>query len=329
MDYGLDRLEYLVQKYGKPSFIANSQTDASLISSLLMAKPSISDASAIAVQAATLRYLVELFPDQLNSIDPNTRGTALHLASSLGNLECVEVLLSSGADTDVETQSDHNEYGITALGLAVQRMHTPPPQTIREGGSRETNAFRKNIERIIAALARKGAQTAGQAASTALGLRVHNALHNGDSRIHVMILNDTRASTIQPDNEWFKRLPWEGEGPSPYEARDDGEAMVEYVEEDGLLHVMPENTYSTLESLIGAISPRMRSRGYVEMRDPPPDRYVDFIEMSTEALKAVWTNGGTMPSEWEIREDSGSGRIYFVDHNHRRTSWDPPVAVST
>ncbi|KAM0543484.1 hypothetical protein ACHAPJ_012282 [Fusarium lateritium] len=189
MDYGLDRLEYLVQKYGKPSFIANSLTGASLISSLLMAKPSISDASAIAVQAATLKYLVELFPEQLNFIDPDTRGTALHLASGLGNLACVEILLGSGADTDVETQSDHNEYGITALGLAVQRIHNPPPQTIRDRGSRETTAFRKNIELIIAALARKGAQTAGRAASAALGLRVHNALHEGDSRIHVMILN--------------------------------------------------------------------------------------------------------------------------------------------
>ncbi|KAF4454449.1 serine threonine protein kinase [Fusarium austroafricanum] len=282
MDYGLDRLEYLAQKYGRPAFIANSHTGASLMNSLLMGKPSLSDAGAIAVQAATLRYLVELFPEQLNFIDTSMRGTALHIASVLGNLACVEILLDSGADIDVETQSDTEEYGITALGLVVQRMHDPPPRAIREAGSRETATFKKNIQLIIAALKRKGAEKAGRAASMALMLRVHNALDKGDSGIHVSVPDSSDASTFQPDNEWSKRLPWEGEGPAPYEGGGDGQAMAEYVDEDGLLHVMPESSYSTLESLLGAINPRMRSRGYVEMRDLPPDHYVDSIHLNNE-----------------------------------------------
>ncbi|KAF9768855.1 hypothetical protein IL306_013791 [Fusarium sp. DS 682] len=329
MNYGLDRLEYLVQRYGKPSFIANSKTGASLISHVLMAKPYVSDASAIAVQAAMLRYLLELFPEKLNLRDTKMSGTALHVASALGNLACVEILLNSGADVDIETQRDGKEYGITALGLAVQRMHDPPPQAAREGGSREIATFRKNIELIVAALARKGAESAGRGASMALILRVRNALDKGDSRIHVQVQvlssPDMSSSTILPENEWSKRLPWEGEGPAPYEQHDDGQALVEYVDEDGLLHVMPERSYSALESLLGAINPRMQSKGYVEMRDPPPDNHVASVEMSIEALKTVWKNGGTIPSGWEIREDSRSGRIFFVDHNRQQTSWDPPV----
>lgn len=186
--YGLDRLEYLVQQYGKPSFIANSQTGESLISHLLMPKPPLSDASTIATQAAVLRYIIQLFPEKINTIEDAMNGTALHLASGLGNLACVEVLLDSGADVDAETRSPRNQHGITALGLAVQRMHDPPPRAIRELGSREIATFRKNIELIISALAQKGAKTAGKAASTALALRVHNALEKGHTRIHVSIL---------------------------------------------------------------------------------------------------------------------------------------------
>ncbi|KAF4341535.1 serine threonine kinase [Fusarium beomiforme] len=329
MDYGLDRLEYLVQRYGRPSFIANSKTGASLISHVLMAKPSLSDASAIAVQAAMLRYLLELFPEKVNFMDTETTGTPLHVASALGNLTCVEILLDSGADVDIETRRDGREHGITALGLVVQRMHDPPPRAVREGGSREIATFRKNIELIVAALARKGAESAGQAASTALMLRVLNALDKGESHIHVQVLSspDTSTSAILPENEWSKRLPWEGEGHAPYEQQDGSQDMVEYVCDDGLLHVMPERSYSDLELLLGAINPRMRSKGYVEMRDPAPDKYIDSVERSIEALKTVWINGGIIPAGWEIREDLQSGRIYFIDHNRRKTSWDPPITV--
>jgi hypothetical protein len=189
IDYGFDRLEYLVQRFGKPSFIANSQTGASLITHLLMPKPPLSDASTMVTQAAMLRYIMQLFPEKLNIVEDMIRGTALHLACGLGNLACVEVLLELGADVDIETRSPSREHGITALGLAVQRMHDPPPRAIRELGSREIATFRKNIELIIAALAQKGAETAGKAASVALVLRVDNALQKGDTNIHVAILD--------------------------------------------------------------------------------------------------------------------------------------------
>jgi len=101
--------------------------------------------------------------------------------------------------------------------------------------------------------------------------------------------------------------------------------MVEYVQDDGLLHAMPESSYTGLELLLGAINPQMRSKGYVEMRDPTPNGHVRGIEMSVEVLKTIWHHGGTLPPGWEIRQDVQSGRIYFVDHNRRETSWDPPV----
>ncbi|KPA36444.1 serine threonine protein kinase [Fusarium langsethiae] len=326
IDYGFDRLEYLVQRFGKPSFIANSQTGASLITHLLMPKPPLSDASTMVTQAAMLRYIMQLFPEKLNIVEDMIRGTALHLACGLGNLACVEVLLELGADVDVETRSPSRERGITALGLAVQRMHDPPPRAIRELGSREIATFRKNIELIIAALARKGAETAGKAASVALVLRVDNGLQKGDTNIHVAILDSSRsgASSTEPDNEWSRRLPWEGERPAPFDPGYDGQATGEFVFDDGLLQFMPERSYKQLEILLGAINPRMRSKDYVEMRDPAPGRYVKGIEMSIEILKTVWKNGGNLPSGWEIRQDVESGRIYFVDHNRRETSWDPP-----
>lgn len=100
---------------------------------------------------------------------------------------------------------------------------------------------------------------------------------------------------------------------------------MEYVDDDGLLHAMPEGSYTELELLLGAISPQMRSKGYVETRDPTPDGYARGIEMSIEVLKTIWHQGSDSPSGWETRQDAQSGRIYFVDHNRRETSWDPPV----
>jgi hypothetical protein len=139
-----------------------------------------------------------------------------------------------------------------------------------------------------------------------------------------MLAPSSGASSTEPDNEWSRRLPWEGERPAPFEPGYDGQAMVEFVFDDGLLQFMPERSYEQLEILLGAINPRMRSKGYVEMRDPAPDRYVKGIEISIEILKTVWKHGGDLPSGWEIRQDVESGRIYFVDHNRRETSWDPP-----
>lgn len=184
MDFGLDRLEYLVQRYGKPSFIANSQTGDSLITHLLMPKPPLSDTGTISMQAAILRYIIQLFPERVNAVEDWMNGTPLHLACVLGNIACVEVLLESGAGVDIETQGPH-QPGITALGLAVNRMRKPPPRTTRELGAKETATFRKNIKLIIAALVQKGAKTAGKGADLALLLRVDNALGKGRTNIHV------------------------------------------------------------------------------------------------------------------------------------------------
>ena len=100
--------------------------------------------------------------------------------------------------------------------------------------------------------------------------------------------------------------------------------MVEHVYDDGLLHAMPESSYNGLEFLLGAVSPQMRSKGYVEMRDTTPDGYARGIEMSIEVLKTIWHQGSSLPSGCEIRQVE-QGRIYFVDHNRRETSWDPPI----
>merc|ERR1719166_956286 len=32
----------------------------------------------------------------------------------------------------------------------------------------------------------------------------------------------------------------------------------------------------------------------------------------------------TLPSGWEQRKDPRSGRVFYIDHNTRQTSWDPP-----
>ena len=37
---------------------------------------------------------------------------------------------------------------------------------------------------------------------------------------------------------------------------------------------------------------------------------------------------GSLPSGWEMRMTSG-GRIYFVDHNSRITTWDDPRLPSS
>ncbi|KAJ4122753.1 hypothetical protein NW768_010195 [Fusarium equiseti] len=83
MDFGFDRLEYFVQRYGKPSFIANSQTGHSLITHLLISKQPLSDLGNISTQAAMLRYIIQLFPEKVNVVENTMNGTALIVPPTL------------------------------------------------------------------------------------------------------------------------------------------------------------------------------------------------------------------------------------------------------
>ena len=43
----------------------------------------------------------------------------------------------------------------------------------------------------------------------------------------------------------------------------------------------------------------------------------------------VFKNGGNtnqLPSGWEERTDPRTGRVYYVDHNTHRTTWERPTA---
>jgi uncharacterized protein YbdZ (MbtH family) len=55
--------------------------------------------------------------------------------------------------------------------------------------------------------------------------------------------------------------------------------------------------------------------------------YIDPRRLTAENLQAVnhaMEEGGPLPAGWEVLPSITSGKVYFVDHNTKTTTWDDP-----
>lgn len=199
MDYGLERLRYLVDKFGRPDFFCCVNPNGwhnTVFKTVLLQKTSPTDRAQIALEMSTLEFLLELFPDKLDFIDFSGRAP-LHYATVYGNHAAVEVLLRHGADPKLETTPAHasldpsqsrGAIGYTALDLAARYQRNGPGAEVLRGGQRDIREWESNMQKIIRDLIAAGDGESGSGVSLQDGLltsmaagRLHNA-HLGSSK---------------------------------------------------------------------------------------------------------------------------------------------------
>lgn len=161
MDFGIDRLRYLVDKFGAPSFFSKvdeaDHEDVTVFRTVLLERTAPMDRAQIALETSVLEFLLTIFPDRVDFID-YFGGASLHYAAAYGNYPAVEVLLRHGANAAIETQlvNGRGLAGYTALDLAVQRQRDGPGDWILRGTRSEIDAWEANMKSTIRALVEAG-----------------------------------------------------------------------------------------------------------------------------------------------------------------------------
>jgi ankyrin repeat protein len=176
MDYGVERLRYLVEKFGTPDFFCCVNPNGwhnTVFRTVLLQKTSPSDRVQIALEMSVLEFLLEVFPDKVDFIDFSGKAP-LHYAAIYGNHAAVEVLLRLGADPKLETTSTHVSLdpsqskgfiGYTALDLAAKYQRNGPGAEVLRGGQRDIQEWESNMQQIIRDLVAAGDGESGSGVS--------------------------------------------------------------------------------------------------------------------------------------------------------------------
>ncbi|CAM1509516.1 Fc.00g032550.m01.CDS01 [Cosmosporella sp. VM-42] len=326
IDFGIERIQWLIDTYGKPSFYSNEHGKTTVFRTLLSQRPSPTDKAAIALEGTMLKFLLKNFPEKIDFID-NSGRSPLHMSVMFGNLSAVEILLENGADIHLQSQpmGEHRMLGgYTALGIAVWTRQQDIPDRILREGQLAAETYDKNLHNIIELLVRAGATDAGQGASFEISNLTEKVVSGTGNNIHV-----GRRSIRKKEADWPRRLPWEGDGPSPFEVSEGPETVTEILGEDGLSRTCGREGFMVLQGLVGAISKSAVSGNYVKEKSPAPAGFMDQVNSMISSRRAatidteLFASGNLLPSGWEIRSTL-QGQPYYVNHNTQTTSWQPP-----
>lgn len=200
MDYGIERLRYLVEKFGTPDFFCCVNPNGwnnTVFRTVLLQKTSPTDRAQIALEMSVLDFLLELFPDKVDFIDFSGKAP-LHYAAIYGNHAAIEVLLRHGADPKLETKPTHASLdpsqskgfiGYRALDLAAKYQRNGPGTEVLRGGQRDIQEWENNMKKIIRDLIAAGDAESGSGVSLQDGLltsmaagRLHK-FHLGSSKL--------------------------------------------------------------------------------------------------------------------------------------------------
>ncbi|RYO35104.1 hypothetical protein AA0113_g639 [Alternaria arborescens] len=156
-----------------------------------------------------LETLFDMFPQELHRADANGL-FPIHRATMNGHRHAVESLLGRSVDINVESVGSYHDTapvpsGLTALSLAIQRLHTEAPFDIQKGGKVEVRRWRETMRDILDFLLSRGA-TVGEHPSS---IDFHRSLQYTVPNVHVSTPNE-----LDEDDElewgedvWPKRLP--------------------------------------------------------------------------------------------------------------------------
>ncbi|KAK2755792.1 Ankyrin-3-like protein 4 [Colletotrichum kahawae] len=162
MSYGVERLEYLIENFGRPSIFACESSKSTVFRSVLTKGTSPTDFAQLRLEDIVLTRLLKTFPDKVNFIDYSGR-SPLHYAVVNAKLYAVKTLLEHGAYIDSKMEEADYEHirkysstfppgwstmfvGYTPLALAAKLHKQGPGERIveEELSSREEPASGQN-----------------------------------------------------------------------------------------------------------------------------------------------------------------------------------------
>ncbi|KAF4343589.1 serine threonine kinase [Fusarium beomiforme] len=226
MAFEIDRVEYFIRTYGKPSFYLFENGTTTVFDALLPPSHSLTDHVAIATEGAVLKLLLREFPDKTNTFGASGM-TPLQAAIRGASLSSVEILLEHGVDINLECRDLFEGY--TPLGLAVFFQKAVTPFEVLREGQRATEIWDENIEGIIDLLVKNGAKEAGKGAAEAVRVFVEERLR-GERNYSALLMNIIQRRDIN----WPKRLPLEGGEANPLQDIHESSTHVEVIGSDGL-----------------------------------------------------------------------------------------------
>ncbi|KAF6806756.1 hypothetical protein CMUS01_14291 [Colletotrichum musicola] len=354
MGFGIERLKYLFEneRFDKPSIFSWPSKNVTVFRALMLQHTSPTDAAQLALEDIVLKLLVVNFADSVDFVDFSGR-SPLHYAVLYGHRSAVEILIAHKADVNLQTklpnlefwrspnsgQNDNEEQtfnpnkmsGYTPLDLAVRCQDRGPHQRILQGGEREVAQWEKNMSNIISLLLANGADGSYQDMRTGILCMIAQVV-KGLS----VIRPSTKTKLESRTAEWPQRIPEDARG-------DDDDMVevaippegtmsvkradaVEVIRFEGLRERVRRVDLHAMMSLLGAREKSVLTGSFWEEYPPASNEAIQSVRDKFASWRELATVGLALPEDWDVRK-APDGRLYYVDHENRTTSWTSPLVA--
>ncbi|RSL86520.1 hypothetical protein CEP51_002774 [Fusarium floridanum] len=320
---GIDRLRFLVDEYGVPNF---TQEDTSLAEIITSDTPA-TDTARQAFEDAVLRYLLELLPQNINSLD-SCGFSPLHRATFYGKSSQVEILLDHGADVHLKTSQEVPGGFAGCRPIDIVRLHrvSEIPEDIAARGSWEIQTWQKNLKTILTLLHDReppSPMEPGFKIDPETGFPFCEEL----GPLAGIMTDSVQRHDRRQDGKWPQRMPWESGSPNPFEGPDFNQILSDgytsYIGSDGLTIFPKARELFGLQMRNGVFNPELMAGTAVEDKPQPPGGMNAALEDYTLRARDLFQINQRLPKGWDIGETEDE-RLYYIDHSNRRTTWDPP-----
>ncbi|KAK5651230.1 hypothetical protein OQA88_12694 [Cercophora sp. LCS_1] len=283
MDIDINRLRYLVDKFGRPCFYSNVPRKCTLFRTLLLLRPAFGDRKQLDIIENVFAFVVKTFPDKIDFID-STGMSALHYAARYGNIAALKILIENKASLNIVSTPPADGTGsaltgLTPLDLAVVVRRTGPGSRVREG-SRDVKLWEQTMDDIIELLYKSGGKS-GSAAS--LAARFWPAIRTGELR-NVSVSDNLSLRDMADrtrDARWPRPLP--GEGELSHDNREgcnqEDRETVEVIGHDGLSTRESAESFRFTQMLVGAIDASARIGNWAPRPPAPPQGFLDRVRV--------------------------------------------------
>lgn len=103
---------------------------------------------------------------------------------------------------------------------------------------------------------------------------------------------------------------------------------IEVIGFEGLKERLRRSDYHGMYSVLAATAPSFNTGMFWEQPPPATEEAIQDVRELFFDLKERAAIEINLPEGWDVRR-TGTGRLYFVDHRNKTTSWTPPAETSS
>src|SRR5271170_5154639 len=193
--------------------------------------------------------------------------------------------------------------GLTALNIALDRSKAVLlPDDVRAGGVHEIKKWTQKMKDIVAMLLSHG----GRTGNGALWWQHFEVMGRTIPGLHVISSMPSHFPIPEEDrtrNPWPEQLPRDESSLSEEEINTKRETLRRLLYE--------------IETLLGPTTDLEVVR---KGETTPPEGLEETIRLQVDLEERRWKEGDKLPMGWDVRV-TDNGRIYYVDHNTRTSTW--------